>query len=63
MISDSRRYVMCGEIYTYHQLREASQRELDELNELQGSDFSFDDYLAESVHTGTIEAFDESGAP
>ena len=47
---------MCGEVYTYEQLREASRLGLDDLNELQGSNFSFDDYLIESVQAGTIEA-------
>ena len=56
VIMDTRLYRMCGEVYTYEQLREASRLGLDDLNELQGSNFSFDDYLIESVQAGTIEA-------
>lgn len=50
---------MCGEVYTYDELKAASEAEL---NDLQGSNFTFDDYLIESVHTGTIETVDDDEA-
>lgn len=59
MPDDGSRYRMCGEVYTYDELKAASEAELAELNELQGSNFGFDDYLIESVHTGTIETVDD----
>ncbi|MDP7735132.1 hypothetical protein [Mycobacterium paragordonae] len=55
MPDDGSLYRMCGQIYTYDELKAASEAELAELNELQGTNFGFADYLVESVHTGTIE--------
>lgn len=62
MPDDSSLYRMCGEVYTYDELKAASEAELAELNDLQGSNFTFDDYLIESVHTGTIETVDDDEA-
>ena len=58
-MDDDTRYRMSGIEYTYDELREVSKAELAELNELQGTDYGFDDYLTESVHTGTIEVVGE----
>ena len=54
-------YTMCGEHFTYDELRAVSQPELDELNELQGTNNNFNDYLTESVHVGTIEVVEAHG--
>jgi len=59
MLDDGSRYRMCGEVYSYDELKAASEAELAELNELQGSNFSFDQYLSESLLTGTIETVDD----
>lgn len=57
MSDDDSLYRMCGQVYTYDELKAVSEGELAELNDLQGTNFSFDDYVIESVHTGTIESF------
>jgi hypothetical protein len=62
MADDGSVYRMCGKVYTYDGLRKVSEPELAELNDLQGTDYGFDDYLTESVHTGTIEVVGEDEA-
>lgn len=62
MLDDGSLYRVGDEIFTYAELKAASEAELAELNELQGSSYTFDDYLTESVHTGTIETVDDDEA-
>lgn len=59
MPDDGSLYRMCGQVYTYDELKAESEAELAELNGLQGTNFNFDDYLIESMHTGTIETVDD----
>lgn len=58
MHNDGSLYRVGDEIYTYDELKATSEAELAELNDLQSSNFTFDDYLVESLHTGTIEIVD-----
>ncbi len=57
MSNEGSLYRMCGQIYTYDELRAVTQTEVQELPLETWRDgvFNFDDYLTESVHTGTIE--------
>ncbi len=54
------RYRRCDEIYTYADLRAVVRAEVADLPPETWRDdtFNFDDYLTESVHTGTIEVID-----
>lgn len=54
-MSSTERFLTAGQVLTRAELEEQVSPQLAELNETQGSSFSFEDYLTESVLTGTIE--------
>ena len=62
MPDDGSLYRVGDEIFTYAELKAASEAELAELDETQGSNLTFDDYLVESLHAGTIETVDDEAA-
>ena len=54
------RYRIDGRVYTYDELREVSKAEAADLrlDTWRDGKFDFNDYLIESLHTGTIELVD-----
>ncbi|BBY92298.1 hypothetical protein MGALJ_19670 [Mycobacterium gallinarum] len=60
MADDDSRYRIGNEIYTHDELRSATEADVADLPPETWRDgrFDFDDYLTESVQTGTIEIVD-----
>ncbi|MCU1701378.1 MAG: hypothetical protein JWR34_7441 [Mycobacterium sp.] len=61
MPDDGSRYRIDDQIYTYDELREVTVADVADLPPETWRDgkFNFDDYLTESLHTGTIDVVDE----
>jgi hypothetical protein len=55
MANDGCRYRIGDQIYTYGELRAVTEADVADLPTETWRDGRFDDYLTESVHTGTIE--------
>ena len=62
MADDGFRYRIGDQIYTYHELRAVTEADVADLPTETWGDgrFDFDDYLTESVHTGTIEVVENT---
>jgi hypothetical protein len=60
-MAEGMRYRDGDQIYTYEELREATEEQVADLPPETWRDgvFDFDDYLIESLHTGTINVVDD----